>query len=107
MTYLRHQFRVAVARRGLVTQQQATAMCEVLDLTEQGVQFCTELSLRENEKVRIECQLDEHCIIQCELLITHARPPHFGGRITHLIPEHQQQLASFVRRLILSSMAGL
>jgi hypothetical protein len=105
----RHQFRVPVARRGLVTKEKTTALCEVLDITEQGVQFSTELPLAVQERVRIECQLDEDedCIIQCELLITHARAPHFGGRITHLLAEHQQQLASFVQRLIISSMAGL
>jgi hypothetical protein len=41
------------------------------------------------------------------MVITHAQAPHFGGRMTHLLPEHQQLLASFIQRLIVSSMAGL
>jgi PilZ domain len=107
MTNQRHHFRMPVARRGLVTHGQTTALCEVIDITEQGLHFFTELPLTVTETVRIECQLDEDCVVQCELLITHARPPRFGGKMTHLLPEHQQQLASFIQRLIISNMAGL
>ena len=103
----RHHFRMPIARRGLVTHGQTTALCEVTDITEQGLHFSTELALTEAETVRIECQLDEDCIVQCELLITHARPAYFGGKITHLLPEHQLELASFIQRLIMSNMAGL
>jgi hypothetical protein len=39
--------------------------------------------------------------------LTHAEPPRFGGRMTHLLPEHQQQLAMCIQRLITSSMVGL
>ena len=107
MTNQRHHFRMPVARRGLVTHGRTTALCEVMDITEQGLHLSTELPLAEADTVRIECQLDEDCIVHCELLITHARPPRFGGKITHLLPEHQQQLASFIQRLIMSNMAGL
>jgi hypothetical protein len=103
----RHQFRIPVARRGLVTREKTTALCEVMDITEEGLHFSADLPLAPNETVRIECQLEVDCIIHCELLITHAQPPHFGGRITHLLPDHQQQLAFFIQRLIIASMAGL
>jgi PilZ domain len=103
----RRQFRIPVSRRGLVTKDQSTSLCEILDLTEQGLQFSTELFLSEHDTVRIECQLDADCIIQCEMVITHAQAPHFGGRMTHLLPEHRQQLSAFIQRLIVSSMAGL
>jgi hypothetical protein len=107
MTAHRRQFRMPVSRCGLLTKDQTTALCEILDITEQGLQFSTELLLSERDTVRIECQLDADCIIQCQLVITHAEAPHFGGRMTHLLPEHQQQLATFIQRLIVSSMAGL
>ena len=96
-----------VSRGGLVTKDHTTTLCDLIDITEEGVHFSTELSLSTHETVRIECQLDTDCIIHCELVITHAQPPRFGGRITHLLPEHQQQLASFIQRLIISTMAGL
>jgi len=103
----RRQFRMPVSRRGLVTQEKTTALCEVLDITEQGLHFSTDLPLLLGETVHIECQLDEDCIIHCGVLITHAQPPDFGGRIVHVLPEHQQQLALFIQRLIITSMAGL
>ena len=107
MTARRRQFRMPVSRRGFVTKNQSTSLCEILDITDQGLHFSTELLLSEDDTVRIECQLDADCIIQCEMVITHAQAPHFGGRMTHLLPEHQQQLALFIQRLIVSSMAGL
>ena len=90
-----------------MTKDHTTSLCEINDLTEEGLHFCTDLLLSTNETVRLECQLEADCIIHCELVITHAQAPRFGGRITHLLPEHQQQLASFIQRLIISSMAGL
>jgi hypothetical protein len=96
-----------VSRCGLVTKDHTTTLCELVDITEEGVHFSTDLSLSPAETVGIECQLDADCIIHCQLLITHAQPPRFGGRITHLLPEHRQQLAFFIQRLITSSMAGL
>jgi hypothetical protein len=78
-----------------------------MDITEEGLQFSTDLRLTKDETVRVECQLDADCIIQCQLIVTHAEPPRYGGRMTHLLPEHQQQLALFIQGLITSSMGGL
>ena len=107
MTTQRRQFRIPVSRCGLVTKDHTTSLCELIDITEEGLHFSTDLSLSTSETVRVKCQLDPDCIIHCELVITHAQPSRFGGRITHLLPEHQQQLALFIQRLITSSMAGL
>ncbi|HEX6949612.1 MAG TPA: PilZ domain-containing protein [Nitrospira sp.] len=107
MTTQRRQFRMPVSRCGLVTKDHITMLCEVVDITEDGLHFSTDLLLSTSETVRIECQLDPDCIIHCELLITHAQAPRFGGRITQLLPEHKQQLASFIQRLIVSNIAGL
>jgi hypothetical protein len=107
MTAERRQFRMPVSRCGLVTKEHTTTLCEILDITDQGLHFATELLLCKNDTVRLECQLDADCVIQCELVVTHAEPPRFGGRMTHLLPDHQQQLALFIQRLIASSMAGL
>jgi hypothetical protein len=93
-----------VSRCGLITKDHTTTLCEIVDITEEGLHFTSDLPLSKDETVRVECQLDPDCIIQCELLITHAQAPRFGGRITNLLPEHKQQLASFIERLIVSSM---
>lgn len=103
----RHYFRMPVSRRGLVILDKTTALCEVTDITEQGLHFSTDMPLALDEKVRIECQLDEDCIIHCGVIITHAKSPEFGGRIVHLLPEHQQGLAMFIQRLILTILAAV
>ena len=69
--------------------------------------FTTDLPLTLNDSVRIECQLDDHCLLQCEVLVTHANQSRFGGRITNLSPDGQQQLTQFIDRLIRASMEGL
>ena len=107
VTTQRRHFRIPVSRPGLVAKDHTTTLCEILDITEEGLHFSTNLSLSKDETVRVECQLDSDCIIQCELLITHAQAPRFGGRITSLLPEEQQQLASFIQRWIVSSTAGV
>lgn len=107
MTIHRRQFRMPVSRCGLMTKDHTTSVCEIMDITEDGLHFSTDMLLRTDETVRIECQLEAECIIQCELVITHAHAPRFGGRITRLLPEHQQQLALFFQRLIISSIAGI
>ena len=107
MTMQRRQFRMPISRTGLVTKDHTTGLCKIIDITEQGLQFSTDLLLSMCDTVRIECQLDAECIIHCEVVIAHAEAPHYGGRISHLLPEHQEQLALFIQRLITSSMAGL
>ena len=106
MTNQRNQFRIPVVRRGVVTHGTQTIPCTVQDLTEHGLRFSADLRLAVGETVSLECQLDRDCTISCQLLVTYATPPHFGGRITHLLPEHQQKLAQFVERMIRASMAG-
>lgn len=103
----RSQFRFPIARRGFVKRGKQTAICEVLDLTDNGLRIHTDLPLAANETALIECQLDGESIIQCELLVTHAAPPEFGGRMTRLLPEHQLLLAQFIDRLIAASMGGV
>ena len=103
----RSQFRIPVSRRGFVKRGTKTSLCEVLDLTENGLRINTDLPLALDETVGIECQLDTETIIQCELLVTHAAPPEFGGRMTRLLPEHQRQLAQFIEHLIAASMGGV
>jgi PilZ domain-containing protein len=103
----RKQFRIPIDRRGIVTQGEKTTFCEVLDLTDEGLLFTTDFPLSLNDMVRIECQLDSHCLLQCAVLVTHVRQPRFGGRITNLSPDGQEQLGQFIDRLIRVSMEGL
>lgn len=102
----RNEFRFPVQRRGFVTRDKQTTLCEVLDMTESGLRFTTELPLGLSEMVKLEMQLDGDCVIHCQMLVTHAQPPQFGGRITQMLPEDRQHLAQYIERLIWTSMTG-
>ena len=47
MTARRRQFRMPVSRCGLVTRDRTTTLCEILDITDQGLHFSTDLLLSE------------------------------------------------------------
>lgn len=102
----RRQFRFPVQRRGFITRGKQTTLCEVQDITESGLRFTTDLSLGLSETVALEMQLDGNCVIHCRVLITHAQPPQFGGRIVDMLPEDHRQLAGYIERLIKTSMTG-
>ena len=102
----RSQFSFPIQRRGFLTEGKKTTPCEVLDLTERGLQLNADLPLDTGETLRIELQLDGDCIIHCELLVIHADRPHFGGSITQMSPGDQQQLVQYIQRLVRSSMMG-
>lgn len=103
----RGQFRIAVERQGMVTLGAKTAPCHVRNLTEAGFLIETDLQVAAGDTILIECQLDEHSHIHCALLVASAVPPLFGGRITQISPEHQQQLTNFMNRLITANLVGL
>lgn len=103
----REQFRVAVERHGMVTLGTKAAPCHVRNLTENGLLIETDLQIAAGDTVRIDCQLDTYSSIHCALLVASAAPPLFGGPITQISPEHQQQLTNFMNRLIAANLAGL
>jgi hypothetical protein len=105
MVNQRDHFRFPVRRRGLVTHDKKTMLCEVLDLTERGLRLTADVPLAMGDRVKIEVQLDGNCIIHCELLVTHTDRPVFGGRITQILPEDEQKLTLYIERLVRSSIA--
>ena len=97
--------RFPVHRRGFVSQDKKTTLCEVLDLTDGALQFKADLPLAISDIVAIEIQLDADCIIHCQIVVTHTNRPHFAGRFTRLSQDHRQQLARHIERFIQSCMA--
>lgn len=51
------QFRMPVSRRGLVILDKTMALCEVMDITEQGLHFSTAMPFALDEKVRMSVNL--------------------------------------------------
>lgn len=103
----RGQFRIALERQGVVTLGTKIAPCHVRNFTEKGLLIESDLQIAAGDTIQIECPLDEHSSIHCTLLVVSATPPLFGGPITQISPEHQQQLTNFLNRLIAANLVGL
>jgi hypothetical protein len=107
MTEQRSQFRFPVERRALLKHNGNTILCDILDLTEQGLQIRTEFPIAVGDTIHLECQLEAHTIIQCALLVTHVKSPYVGGRITEISVEHHEQLMRYVQQLIAQNLGGM
>lgn len=106
MQQKRELFRIALERSGEIHQGAIVARCEVLDLTEKGVQLKTDLSVTVGEALQLEFNLTKSCAIHCSLLVTRVSPPHVGACITDIFPEDQKHLSSFVEQLITLNLGG-
>ena len=80
MTARRRQLHMPVSRCGLVTRDRTTTLCEILDITDQGLHFSTDLLLSENDTVRIECAF----LLRCRSL--QSLTPATVGAYHNLIP---------------------
>lgn len=107
MSQHRQQYRIPIERTGQLTRHDEVSECHVSDLTEQGFQVQTGLPLMVGELVHLTCGLDTHSEVECNIAITHARAPVFGGRIVDISPEHQERLSRFIQNLIALTMMGL
>ena len=107
MTQQRRQYRIPIERTGRLTCDGTVSECHVSDLTEQGFQLRTELSLVEGKVLGLTCALDVNSEIACTVMVTHARSPFFGSRIVDMSPDHRQRLSRFIQRLITVNMMGL
>jgi hypothetical protein len=107
MNQHRQQYRIPIERTGRLSRQGEISECHVSDLTEQGFQLRTDLSLVSGEVVSLTCAIDGISDITCTVAVTHARPPLFGSRIVDISPEHRQRLSRFIQRLITVNMMGM
>jgi hypothetical protein len=103
----RSQFRLPVERLALLKHDVNTILCEALNLTDQGLQLRTEFPIAVGDTIQLECQQEAHNIIHCALVVTHATPPHVGGRITDISAEHRLQLIRHIQELIAQNLGGM
>ena len=103
----RELFRISVHRKEFLRRRGETTICEIHDLTGNGLQIVTESSLAVGETVALEFQLVDRAIIHCALLATHVNERWIGGRIIQISTEHQEALTSFIEQMIANSLMGL
>ena len=103
----RELFRISVHRKGFLRRRGETSICEIDDLTEQGLQIVTEVPLTVGETVALEFQLVDRVVIHCALLVTHVKEQWIGGRIIQISTEHQDALTRFIEQMISANLVGM
>jgi hypothetical protein len=102
----RELFRIALERSGTLFRGGRTAPCEVIDLTEKGVQFKTALPVEVGETLRLEIALTNASTIHCTVQITRVSAPSIGACISDISPGDQKQLSQFIEQLITLNLGG-
>ncbi|GKS57145.1 hypothetical protein YTPLAS18_06720 [Nitrospira sp.] len=100
------QFRIGIERPGRLHHGLEVVDCEVLDLTEKGLQLRTHAAVRVGEMVQLDVMLDSCQSARCALVVTYLRAPYVGGRIVSMSPEHKARLVSFLERSIIDHVVG-
>jgi hypothetical protein len=102
----RQLYRVQIRRVGTLRQDSDVALCDLLELTEKGVLLHSDLPVAVGQTVELDFQLTPACPIHCTILVTHAAPPHVGGLIAAISPEHQRHISQFIEQLIEINLTG-
>jgi hypothetical protein len=100
MGHQRQLFRIALERSGEIRRGQMSAVCEVIDLTEQGIQLKTLLPVEIGDTLQVSFDLTPHRTIHCTVLVTRVSPPSIGARISDISPDDQKHLSHFIEELI-------
>ena len=80
--------------------------CNVIDLTEKGVQLKTDLSVEVGETLQLTFSLTKTRAIDCTIMVTRVSPPNVGTCIADISPADQQELSQFIEQLITSNLGG-
>ena len=99
-------FRIPLKVPGELQHAGQTSSCELVNLTEQGVQLTTHLQVSPGEQLRLTLDLASHATIHCTILVTNVTPPHIGGRIIEIDPSDQAQLSHFIEQLNALNLTG-
>lgn len=102
----RNLSRITIRRKGFLKRHEETMVCEIRELTEQGLQIVTGMSLSVGETPALEVQLVDDTVIHCVLLVTHAQGRRIGARIVQISPEHHRSLIRFLELMRTEDRTG-
>lgn len=102
----RQFYRIAVERRGVVRRGDQTAACDVLDLTEKGVQLKTSLPVAPGDRLELDVSLTDTRAIRCGVQVTRASGTSVGVSIIEIAPADQEQLSRFIEDVIALNLGG-
>ena len=106
MTEYRRHFRFPVKRLALLKEAGNTILCDVLDLTEQGLQLQTERPTPSEILfgLNVSWRPTPSFIVR---LSSPTRPPHVGGWITDISAEDRQHLIHHIQELIAQNLESV
>ncbi|HJT20439.1 MAG TPA: PilZ domain-containing protein [Nitrospira sp.] len=100
MGHQRELFRIALERTGELRRGHVSAVCEVIDLTEKGIQLKTLLPVEIGDTLQVAFELTPQRTIHCTVLVTRVSPPSVGACISDISPDDQKHLSHFIEDLI-------
>lgn len=106
MKQKRELFRVALDREGELRRGDEIASCRVVDVTEKGVRLTTDLQTAKGDTLELSFRLADSVTIHCHIEATFATPPHVGGRISAISPDHQMALVRFLDQINALNVTG-
>lgn len=92
----RYHFRIPVNQRGLMTLDGMTTPCDILDLTEQGLQLQTCIPLKAGDSVQIECNVGAEHLVRSTIKIIHAEGLRAGGLMANISTNSYRRLKHFL-----------
>jgi hypothetical protein len=98
MRQKRALFRNAIRRVGQVSRGPHVAWCEVVNLSEKGAGFSSEMRLGVGDDVLLEFDLTPKTPIHCTLRIVASSPPRVGGVFTAIAPKQRRAIAQFIEQ---------
>ena len=107
MRQQRELFRISLQRNGRILYGNPIAACEIIDLTERGLQLKTDLTVEIGQTLQLEFELEPSSLIHCTILIARVSPPHVGARITDISPDDRERLSRFVEQFIALNLGAL
>src|SRR5262245_37446397 len=102
----RKLYRVAIDRTGHLRRGDQTFVCNIIDMTEQGVQLRSDETFRIGEELNLEFALTATDFLACAIHVTHSQLPYIGAAIVRIAPDHQQRLSRFIEELNALNMTG-
>jgi hypothetical protein len=106
MDQKRGLFRLSIKRTGRLIQGTAVATCEVLDLTDKGMQLETHCVVSIGDQLLLEFPLTTITLLECTIQVTHVASTRLGVRIVAMSSEHEQSLSQFIDQLLGLNVTG-
>lgn len=102
----REFFRIALDRSGTLRRGHEAAACEVLDLTEKGVQLKTDFPVTVGETLECDFSLTETRAIHCSIRVTRVSASSVGACVIDISPANQEKLSRFIDEVIALNLGG-